>query len=66
MPDESWPPLDVAAWEYSVAHADGTRNWVPCGDAAVARLQVDSAYVVRRRGSSQLALPDNDDPVKTS
>jgi len=49
LPVPAEPPLDVAAWEYSVAHADGTRRWIPCGDAAVTRLKSSGKYVVRSR-----------------
>lgn len=44
-----WPPLDVASHEYSMIHEDGHRNWIPCGEGAVKRLQKDPMYEVRPR-----------------
>ncbi len=52
-----WPPLDVAPWEYSAANTDGSRHWIPCGYAAVARLKDDPSHVVRPRTDPSAELP---------
>lgn len=57
-PAESWPPLDVAGWEYGM---DGAQQWVPCGDAAVERLKA-TGYLVRRREPEQPAAQEPSRP----